>query len=1042
MSIVVANPMRSSSWTPLEEPLGSLPPTPSPSAAAAAAPPQAPPPSLFSPPSGVYLGPLPLLQPPSAADEEERARRRRELMLDDDVLSIAWVEPRRHVPARVAAFHALSLLTGGTLAVVSQWAGCRRRAITSTSAFCAPGEADFVLVGGADGTFEACEVEPVAVRALENMGLSEGAARRREARGGAARGPISTSAPRRMFMYRHTRYLLREGGAGPAGGAPAGSVAVPAPGAPTFCEVRADDFPPPAGDVLAGGLTEAEAAARLALLGPNLIDVPIPPWSVLLLKECVHPFVMFQVWAVIVWLTEAYYSFSMFILATALATALTNLWDLLKNLRDIRRISLFSEAVRVLRVGGPPGGAVVPSETLVPGDVVALRAPAKVPADMVLLRGSASVVEAMLTGEATVVTKTRAAVAPAGEGALAEALARAPFRATLFGGTNLVAARGQGGEGDALAVVVRTGFHGVKGRLVLSILYPLPSTFKFMQQSLRFIGLLFAMAMVGFAVNAKALADFGTGAAKIVQRGADMVTIVVPPALPLAITVGTMYAIVALRRRGVGCIAPSKVNVAGKVNAFCFDKTGTLTEEGLQFAALRPAEGGAFLSEVDARGGGGEGGLLARVGAPLAWLLGTCHALTLLEGKPVGDPLEEEVFRALAGATLTEGEEGGAAGGAAAVATVALPGLGEGTVVHKFEFTAAKARMGTLVRRGARGGGAALCSFVKGAPEAIKELCDPATLPPDFEEVLAHYVRQGLRVLAGGWKPYPHAPPAGEGEEPAARDAAEAGLAFLGLIVLENRLKAASAPTIARLTRETGMPLVMVTGDNPVAAVAIARQCGLLPPEGRVFLGDLAAPAGAPPPGAAAASAAAASAAAVQWADVDAPAGRGASALAPDTLLPHDGSGGAPYRLALTGRAFTALREGVAGGTVPAPLLLRALLNCAVAARMAPEAKAAFVGELQAAGLYVGMVGDGANDTSALKAADVGISLSAVEASVAAPFTYAAGTIEAVPLVLAEGRGALATSFCLFQFMALYSTIQFANALCVVFSNSFLSNNM
>jgi P-type E1-E2 ATPase len=87
------------------------------------------------------------------------------------------------------------------------------------------------------------------------------------------------------------------------------------------------------------------------------------------------------------------------------------------------------------------------------------------------------------------------------------------------------------------------------------------------------------------------------------------------------------------------------------------------------------------------------------------------------------------------------------------------------------------------------------------------------------------------------------------------------------------------------------------------------------------------------------------------------------------------------------------------------------------------------------------MVGDGANDSMALRAAHVGISLSQVEASVAAPFTSLTPDITCVPKVMCEGRGALTTSFCLFQFMCCYSTIQFANALLIVFVGSFLSNN-
>lgn len=69
------------------------------------------------------------------------------------------------------------------------------------------------------------------------------------------------------------------------------------------------------------------------------------------------------------------------------------------------------------------------------------------------------------------------------------------------------------------------------------------------------------------------------------------------------------------------------------------------------------------------------------------------------------------------------------------------------------------------------------------------------------------------------------------------------------------------------------------------------------------------------------------------------------------------------------------------------------------------------------------MVGDGANDCGALKAAAVGISLSETEASVAAPLTATSGNIECVLDVIKEGRAALVTSFTCFKFIALYSMI-------------------
>jgi cation-transporting ATPase 13A2 len=71
------------------------------------------------------------------------------------------------------------------------------------------------------------------------------------------------------------------------------------------------------------------------------------------------------------------------------------------------------------------------------------------------------------------------------------------------------------------------------------------------------------------------------------------------------------------------------------------------------------------------------------------------------------------------------------------------------------------------------------------------------------------------------------------------------------------------------------------------------------------------------------------------------------------------------------------------------------------------------------------MCGDGANDCAALKTADIGISLSEAEASIAAPFSSRILDISAVTILLKEGKCALVTSFSMFKFIELYSWIQF-----------------
>ncbi len=58
------------------------------------------------------------------------------------------------------------------------------------------------------------------------------------------------------------------------------------------------------------------------------------------------------------------------------------------------------------------------------------------------------------------------------------------------------------------------------------------------------------------------------------MRCLDIVTVVVPPALPAAMTVGTVYAQSRLKKKDIFCISPQRINVCGKVKLVCFDKTG------------------------------------------------------------------------------------------------------------------------------------------------------------------------------------------------------------------------------------------------------------------------------------------------------------------------------------------------------------------------------------------------------------------------------------------------------------------------------------
>lgn len=88
--------------------------------------------------------------------------------------------------------------------------------------------------------------------------------------------------------------------------------------------------------------------------------------------------------------------------------------------------------------------------------------------------------------------------------------------------------------------------------------------------------------MIGFFTTLQYLQLAMLPKGKIAARFFDLVTISVPPVLPIAMTMGTIYAIFRLKGHKIFTTSPPKVNVAGRVNIMVFDKTGTLTEDSLE----------------------------------------------------------------------------------------------------------------------------------------------------------------------------------------------------------------------------------------------------------------------------------------------------------------------------------------------------------------------------------------------------------------------------------------------------------------------------
>ncbi|KAL1021114.1 hypothetical protein UPYG_G00009000 [Umbra pygmaea] len=747
------------------------------------------------------------------------------------------------------------------------------------------------------------------------------------------------------------------------------------------------------------GLSRQEQESRRKIYGPNLIDVPVKSIMRLLVEEVLNPFYIFQILSIALWLTDKYYYYAACIFLISVISISVSLYEIRKQSTMLHSMAQHITNVTVRRSSGAEDS--VSSLDLVPGDCVLIPQDGLLlPCDAALLAGECMVNESILTGESIPVMKTPL---PAGGGRYSPEAQR---RHTLFGGTQCIQAKGgRPGVGGAIAVVTSTGFDTAKGELISSILYPQPLNFRFYQDAMKFLLFLGCMALVGTIYSIVILSRTNATWWELVIRALDIVTIVVPPALPAAITTGTIYAQGRLKKEGVFCISPPRINICGKISLFCFDKTGTLTEEGLDVWGVVEVSGAVFSELVpDLR-------LLPK--GPMLSALACCHSVALLGGQALGDPLELKMIESTgweleepAGDDKTLDSE---FGGHRVLAVMRPPacqlqpkGLQAVALVQRFPFSSSLQRMSVVT---VAPGGQPYLAFIKGAPEMLASLCLRESVPAQFSNTLHSFSSQGFRVLALAYKTL-------DGQTDLSnikRAEVERDMHFLGLLVMKNLVKMESAEVITTL-RSAHLRSVMVTGDNILTAVNVARACGMMGSDERVIFVHATPHTGQSLPS-------------LRFHLGEGGMGATATHGSVDICTQDRYQNGMKYHLAINGMSFSALCDYFP------EYLPKVLMRGTVYARMAPDQKTQLIKELQKLNYRVGMCGDGANDCGALRAADVGVSLSEAEASVASPFTSKSDNISCVPLLIREGRCSLVTSFSLFKYMALYSLIQFTSVL-------------
>lgn len=863
------------------------------------------------------------------------------------------------------------------------------------------------------------------------------------------------------------------------------------------------------------GLSKLESGRRMQLFGENAINIEIQSYFKILFQEVLGPFYIFQLFSITIWFNDDYYYYGTCIIIMSLLSLVSSVIQIRRNQEQLKATVESVDYIKVCR--GNDHYEEVESSLIVPGDIVVVPTFNSVlQFDGILINGNVIVNESMLTGESVPVTKTPLPLQNYSKKGTTDTYydEKEHSKHTLFCGTKVMQTRYYGGV-YVKALVIRVGFQTAKGELIRSIMYPKPVDFRFNKQIHKFIGVLACLAFLGFLYSVVLKTRRGADLKTILISALDLITIVIPPALPAAMTIGIIYAQSRLKSKKIFCISPRSINISGCINCVCFDKTGTLTEDCLSFHEVVPLNeatckfGRPFAEEVmqtNLKQIEREHGLLMDNGdySPLMICLASCHSLTIIDQKLIGDPLDLQMFEAtgwvleepdvddenkfdlLAPSVVrpprrkrrTPPEEDiyplsgdSYSSGSSTEDDLSVVGINANQkcqrdvgILRQFPFSSSLQRMSVITRQFS---GNQYVVYAKGAPEKIASLCDPKTIPDDFQDVLHGYTRRGFRVLALAYRPLKSGLSYTRMQR-ATRQDIEKDLRFLGLLTLGNLLKPETIPVINTLNN-ANIRSIMVTGDNMLTAISVANECGMILNNDKTILLQVEKKnRGGKSP--------------VTSSDnlpslepeneLKSPVDSTTQSISPliltveniqletrkesdPILMPKSKKGSRPkliwhhvsgnqsphesrdvndqvcirmlsdakVHLALTGDTWDVLLRYY-------PELLNPVcVRGTVFARMAPHQKQQLVEQLQSIQYYVGMCGDGANDSGALRSAHAGISLSDTEASVAAPFTSSNANISCVPILISEGRAALVTAFGILKYMALYSLIQFSSVL-------------
>jgi len=548
------------------------------------------------------------------------------------------------------------------------------------------------------------------------------------------------------------------------------------------------------------GLSEAQAKKHLETYGPNKLPEGAGISRLkILLHQFTSPLIYILMVAAVVTAFLGEYIDTGVIVAILILNAVIGYFQEYKAETSVQALkSMVVPRARVVREGKEKE---IPSEGLVPGDIVLLASGGRVPADLRLFKTTElKIEEAALTGESVPVEKKSQPIAE-------ENLTPGDQTNMVFMGTAVV-------NGRAKGIVVESGSKTVLGQIAREV-KELSVTQTPLQQKIttfsHFIGLL----VLGSAAAISILGLFlGMTIAEIFKIAVAAAVAAVPEGLPIVVTITMAIGISRMAKRNAIIRKLPAVETLGSTTVICSDKTGTLTKNEMTVKVIYD---GLHSYEVTGSGYDPKGEILHEwESCDEVALKGLCGVLRIGmlcnesniyqengQFKVDGDPTEGALIVSAMKAGLNPEEE-----------KTRFPEL------SILPFESDRGFMATLHSYEGR-----KLIFVKGAPEKILEMCSESAMGGSLYrekalEMAEHFARDGMRVLAMAYKEAPN------GMDELTQHDVGGNLILAGMqgMIDPPRPEAMDA---VKGCREAGIRVTMITGDHAVTASAIGKMLGI-----------------------------------------------------------------------------------------------------------------------------------------------------------------------------------------------------------------------